>query len=195
MKEKIILASASPQRKRLLESLGILFDVIPSAFDEDDHPVREPMKRAQILAEEKAEQVRAAHTDAWIIGCDTLVVAPTGALLEKPHDRQEAAEMLRLQSGGVSVVHSGLCLLSPRGESFTGLSSSKVSFKKLSDEEVEWWMETGLWKDRSGAFQIDGLGQLMIERIDGDWTGVVGLPVFLLGGLSREAGLKLISEK
>ncbi|MBI5156203.1 septum formation protein Maf [Candidatus Peregrinibacteria bacterium] len=195
MREKIILASASPQRKRLLESLGISFDVFPSTFDEDGHPVREPMKRAQILAEKKAEHVRQAHPDAWIIGCDTLVVASTGALLEKPHDRQEAAEMLRLQSGGVSIVHSGLCLLSPRGESFTGLSSSKVTFKKLSDEEVEWWMETGLWKDRSGAFQIDGLGQLMIERIDGDWTGVVGLPVFLLGELAKEAGLRLMSEK
>ena len=195
MQEKIILASASPQRKRLLESLGVSFDVIPSSFDEDGHPVREPTKRAQILAEKKAEHVRQAHPDTWIIGCDTLVVAPTGALLEKPHDRQEAAEMLRLQSGGTSVVHSGLCLLSPRGESFTGLSSSDVTFKKLSDEEVEWWMETGLWKDRSGAFQIDGPGQLMIERIDGDWTGVVGLPVFLLGELSREAGLNLISEK
>ncbi len=194
MQEKIILASASPQRKRLLESLGISFDVIPSIFDEDAHPVREPMKRAQILAEKKAEHVREKHPDAWIIGCDTLVVAPTGALLEKPRDRQGAAEMIRLQSGGTSVVHSGLCLLSPRGESFTGLSSSKVIFKKLSDEEVEWWMETGLWKDRSGAFQIDGSGQLMIERIDGDWTGVVGLPVFLLGELAKEAGMPALNQ-
>lgn len=70
-----------------------------------------------------------------------------------------------------------------------GLSSSDVRFRSLSDADIDWWMQTGLWKDRSGSFQIDGPGQLMIEEIRGDWSGIVGLPVFLLGRLAEELGL------
>lgn len=192
--DRIILASASPQRRRLLADLGAIFDVVPSCVDEEACPVREPVQRARLLSQRKADDVCRGHPDAWIIGCDTLVVSSTGALLEKPKSRQEAAEMIRLQSGTASVVHSGVCLLSPRGEAFDGVSSSRVAFRKLTDVEVEWWLETGLWEDRSGSFQIDGPGQLMIERIEGDWTGVVGLPVFLLGELARQAGLNLTGK-
>ncbi len=189
---RIILASASPQRRYLLEGLGVAFEVIPSTVDEHECPETDPVRRARILAQMKATEIHAKHPDAWIIGCDTLVVAPDGTLLEKPADAGEALTMMQKQSGGVSTVHSGLCLLSPDGTSFCDVSSSRVTFKSLSDAELQWWIETGLWEGRSGAFQIDGLGQLMIERIDGDWTGVVGLPIFLLGELAGKVGLKLI---
>ena len=103
--------------------------------------------------------------------------------------------MLRLQSGRTSVVHSGLCLVVPReGEKqhfLRGIASTRVTFARLSEETIRWWIGTGLWKDRSGAFQIDGPGQLMIERIEGDWTCVVGLPIFLLGQMLAEAGYPL----
>ena len=196
---RFILASASPQRRELLQELGMPFEVVPSSIEESACAEQDPAKRAVILARLKAEDVAQKHSGAWVLGCDTLVVASDGALLEKPKDAVEAEKMLRLQSGNVSTVHSALCLIAPesvaesRGSPLlsSGLSSSRVHFKKLSEEEIAWWIGTGQWKDRSGAFQIDGLGQLMIERLEGDWTSVVGLPVFLLGELMGKAGLRI----
>ena len=161
------------------------FDVIPSRIDEEACSERGPAQRAQVLAEAKARSVAAQYPGRWVLGCDTLVVAPDGSLLEKPSDAREAERMLRLQSGGVSVVHSGLTLIAPDTSVETRLSSSRVRFKRLSPDEVTWWIGTQLWRDRSGAFQIDGPGQLMIEAIEGDWTGIVGLPVFLLGEMMK----------
>lgn len=188
-----ILASASPQRRLLLEGLGVRFTVVPSRVDEAACPERDPVTRAGTLALQKAKDVHASHPDAVVIGCDTLVVAPDGSLLEKPADAAEAAAMLARQSGGVSMVHSGLCLCLPGGETLADCSSSVVRFRWLAPEDIDWWVSTGQWRDRSGAFQIDGPGQLLIERVEGDWTGVVGLPVFLLGRLCAQAGLPLHS--
>jgi septum formation protein len=95
--------------------------------------------------------------------------------------------MIKKQSGGTSVVHSAIHLIHPKGEA-SDIDSTAVTFATLTDRDVDWWMATNLWRDRSGSFQIDGPGQLMIERIEGDWTGVVGLPIFKLGKLLCEAG-------
>ena len=186
---KIILASASPQRFSLLKGLDIEFTVVPSTIAEAECTEREPRKRAQILARLKAEDVAKHHSDSVVIGCDTLVVSHRGTLLEKPKDEKEARMMLEEQKGSTSTVHSALCLIEPKTGIHEALSSSSVFFKTLTEQEIDWWVSTNLWKDRSGAFQIDGPGQLMIKRIDGDWTGIVGLPVFLLGQLLRDAGI------
>ena len=188
MKRALVLASASPQRKQLLEGLGIPFRVQVSRVSESDVLERDPRERARLLARLKAEDVAPVNPGAFIIGCDTLVVAADSVLLEKPQNAEEARAMIARQSGGVSTVHSGLCVLDPQGNVFDGVSSSDVHFKHMSDAEIDGWITTGCWRDRSGAFQIDGPGQLMIERIIGDWTGVVGLPVFLLGELMKKAG-------
>jgi septum formation protein len=184
---RLILASASPQRKTLLADLSLTFDVLPSSINEQEWGERDPLSRAQTLATLKARDVSARHPTAITIGCDTLVTSSDGQLLEKPRDDEDARRMLALQSGRVSVVHSGMTVIAPAGE-FGGVSSSRVAFKTLSQEEQDWWIGTRLWEDRSGAFQIDGPGQLMIERLEGDWSGVVGLPVFLLGQLLEKAG-------
>ena len=189
---KLILASASPQRKTLLEGLGMKFDVVVSSVDESSHPESDPAKRALVLAKMKAQDVASQKPNCFVIGCDTLVVTNKGKLLEKPADASEARMMLALQSGAVSVVHSALCVIGPDGKSAEGVSSSDVHFKKLSEKEMDWWIGTKLWQGRSGAFQIDGSGQLMIERIEGDWTGVVGLPVFLLGELLNNVEWKRV---
>lgn len=186
--ESVILASASPQRKYLLEGLGLSFNVIPSQVNEEVCTEMDPAKRAQLLAREKAHDVVRRHRGQWIIGSDTLVVSSAGERLEKPADEADARRMLELHSGATSVVHSGLALIRPDGAMFDGLSSSSVTFRTLAQEDVDWWIGTELWKDRSGAFQIDGPGQLMIEKIEGDWTSIVGLPVYLLGELFRQAG-------
>jgi len=183
----LILASASPQRKDLLAGLGLDFSVVTSSIDESACEEMRPAERAVLLARMKAMDVRQQHQESIIIGCDTLVVASDGSLLEKPSDEDEAMSMLHAQSGKTSIVHSAVCVVDSEGEIHEGLSSSAVTFKTLSDDEMQWWVKSGLWRDRSGGFQIDGLGQLMIERIEGDWTGIVGLPIFLLGQLLEKA--------
>ncbi|MDD5041175.1 MAG: Maf family protein [Candidatus Peribacteraceae bacterium] len=189
MHRKLILASASPQRRQLLEGLGVPFEVcVTGVEDESDVTHTDPAERAQYFARMKAEHAHSVHPDAWIIGCDTLVAAQDGTLLEKAENAQEARAMIRLQSGKTSLVYSGLCVFTPNGEAYQGMSTSSVTFKPLTSQELDWWIGTGLWKGRSGSFQIDGPGQLMIERIEGDWSGVVGLPIFLLGELMKKAG-------
>ena len=190
MTGRFVLASASPQRKTLLEGLGVQFDVVPSTVDEAAHIERDPVQRARVLASMKAKDVASKEgTGKWVIGCDTLVVADEGTVLEKPVDEQDARRMIELQSGKTSWVHSGISLVSPEGEEWLDVSSSSVTFRSLSKADVDWWIEKGLWKGRSGSFQIDGLGQLMIERIEGDWTSIVGFPVFAFGELVRKAKL------
>ena len=186
--QQLILASESPQRKMLLRGLGFDFDVMPSSLDEALCTEKDPEKRAVLLAGMKAQDVATSNPNSYVIGCDTLVVAHDGTLIEKAASEDEARRMIKKQSGTASLVHSGLCIIAPDGKKVEGLSSSTVVFKKLSDKEVDWWIKTGLWKGRSGSFQIDGPGQFMFEKLEGDWTSVVGLPVFLLGELMQELG-------
>ncbi|MDA1208585.1 MAG: Maf family protein [bacterium] len=187
---EFFLASASPQRRELLEGIGIDFTVEPSTIDEAMCTASDPVQRAIALAKLKAEDVHSRHPDVWVLGSDTLVVSNSGELLEKPTDASDAERMLRAHSGNTSQVHSSICLLGPEEQVLEDISSSSVTFKELSDEDIAWWISTNQWQDRSGGFQIDGLGQMMIENLEGDWTGVVGLPVFALGGLLKKAGLR-----
>ena len=188
MSAPVLLASASPHRKILLERLGLPFVVEQSAVDEEAYPERDPVLRATNLARLKAEDRARCHPDHWIIGCDTLVVASDSLLLEKPDGAAEAASMLRRQSSATSVVHSAVCIVGPDGRTHEGISSSRVTFRTLTEADISWWIGTNLWEGRAGGFQLDGLGQTLIERLEGDWTGVVGLPVFLLTSLFDRAG-------
>ena len=187
----LILASASPQRKTLLRGIGVSFQAIPSSIDENACDEKDPGKRAETLALLKARDVKTSHPNDWILGCDTLVEAHDGSVLEKPVDANDAKRMIALQSGKISHVHSALALISPDGSEHVGLSTSHVRFATLDTKTIDAWIEQGFWEDRSGAFQIDGPGQLLIEHLEGDWTGVVGLPVFLFGQLYRKAGLAI----
>lgn len=194
MSQHLVLASASPQRKRLLEGLGLTFEVHPSTFDEDSYEELRPIERCKQLACHKAAEVNERFPDSFVIGCDTLVVAEDGTLLEKAPDEASAKEAMRRLSGNTCQVHSGLSVFDPTQQHFEGVCSSQVTFKTLTDKEIDWWISTGLWRDRSGSFQIDGPGQLLISHIEGDWSSIVGLPVYLLGELLRDAGYDLNIE-
>ncbi len=190
MSQHLVLASASPQRKKLLEGLGLTFEVHPSDFDESSCDIADPTEKAKYLAYHKAETVNQSYPDSFVIGCDTLVVSEDGALLEKAPTADVAREAISRLSGGVAEVHSAVSIVDPQQQHYEGICSSRVTFKTLTDEEIDWWISTGLWKDRSGSFQIDGPGQLMISHIEGDWSSVVGLPVYLLGELFTKAGYR-----
>lgn len=191
MHHPLILASASPQRSKLLEQIDVPFEVHPSAVDETACTEGNPTARALHLCELKARDRAAHHPDRWILGADTLVEAHDGTLLEKPADADGARWMLGLHSGKTSAVHSALCLISPSGDVHKRLHSSQVTFRELQQRDIEWWIDTNLWQGRSGGFQIDGKGQLLIAHIEGDWTAIVGLPVFAFGELCEEAGLDI----
>ena len=187
---KFILASASPQRWQLLSALGVPFEVIPSSVDEEACMEKDPRSRALLLASLKARDIAAKHTGRCVIGCDTLVVASDGTLLEKPINEDDARRMLSLQSGSTSLVHSGLSVIFPDGTESKDVSMSRVRFATITPEVLDTWIATKLWEGRSGAFQIDGRGQFLIEHLEGDWTSVVGLPMFLLGKVFRAAGVQ-----
>lgn len=188
---RLILASASPQRKQLLAGLGVVFEIIPSSVDEPNHPELSPAKRAQELASLKAWDIAKKHPGCWVIGCDTLVEASDGTLFEKPIDADDARRMLRMHADSISLVHSALSVIDPSGKEWKGIDTSKVHFSSINTEKIEWWIATNQWQDRSGGFQIDGLGQLLIDHIEGDWTAIVGLPVYLLGELLEKAGTSI----
>jgi septum formation protein len=188
MSQHLVLASASPQRKRLLEGLGLTFEVHPSSFDESTCTETDPVARAAHQAYHKALDVNERFPDSFVIGCDTLVVSEDGDLLEKAPDTEAAREMVGKLSGKTCTVHSALSVVDPDQKHHEGVCSSTVTFKKLTEKELDWWIGTNLWKDRSGSFQIDGPGQFMISHIEGDWSSVVGLPVYLLGDVLKKAG-------
>src|SRR3989344_3769964 len=173
-----ILASQSPQRKAILQRLGVPFEVIPSNVDESSIIELDPIRRALFLAEAKAEAVSKDHPDWWVIGVDTLVVSADGELLEKPADENDARRMLRIHSGRTSIVHSGLSI-QRNGKVHTDVSTASVYFRPLTEGDIEWWISTGLWQDRSGAFQIEGEGEKLIKHFSGELETIIGFPMSL----------------
>ncbi len=173
----IILASKSPRRRYLLKQAGLVFSVIPSEFDESSIPITSPESYVKILAECKAGEISEKHPDKWIIGADTIVVI-NNAILGKPGSRDEARTMLRQLSGQTHQVFTGYAILcKAAGKKFSETVKTDVLFKKLSDEEIEWYIRTKEPFDKAGAYAIQGLGTFLVRSVNGSYTNVVGLPV------------------
>lgn len=187
LKRIFLLASQSPQRREILTRIGVAFEVIPPDFDETMIKEKDPVSRARILAEKKAHSVSILHSDRLVIGADTLVVSADGELLEKPCNSSDAERMLRLQSGRTSLVHSAVCLMRDQ-ESDIRHSTAGVTFRSLTDRDIAWWINTGLWEDRSGAFQIEGEGQKLIAGFTGEFETVVGFPVGVFREMCEKIG-------
>lgn len=177
MVPNLILASQSPRRKNLLEQAGFDFEVIPGNFDEGSVPLDKPESYARLLAIEKANQIGNQYPDSWVIGADT-VVCIDGAILGKPSSKQDARRMLDLLSGKTHQVVTGYALIKNAEQKlFTDAVRTDVSFKTLSTEEVEWYIQTSEPFDKAGGYAIQGLGSFLVKRINGSYTNVVGLPV------------------
>ncbi len=174
----------------IFRRLGLPFEVSPSTVDEPAHPEQVPSVRARQLARLKAEDVATRHPHDTVIGCDSVVETADGHLLEKPIDAADAERMIRLLSGRQAHCHSGICVIR-NGQAAVGLCTTAVTFAPLSDEMVAWWIAHGGWEGCAGAFQIEGRCQLLIRKIEGDFTSVVGLPVYVLGSLLQEVGYPL----
>ena len=183
----IILASHSPRRRELLERMGVeRFEVCSPDVDENigDYPPAELVSR---LSRRKAEAVAAQREGGVIIAADT-VVALDGAVLGKPADELEAFKMLSTLSGGRHQVYTGVTVLAG-DEKHTEYEVTDVTFRELSEQEIEDYIRTGEPLDKAGAYGIQGYGALFIEGIQGDYYNVMGLPVCRLGRMLERVGV------
>ena len=174
----LLLASRSPQRRAILEQLGIPFDVVEPHYDERAHDFADATEVVREHAQGKARSVAADAGDRPVLGVDTEVVLQ-GQIFGKPADATEAERMLEDLSGKTHVVMSGLCLLTPGWEAVEH-EGTRVTFRELTPRDLASYVATGEWEGRAGAYAIQGLGASLVERIDGDFLNVVGLPGALL---------------
>ena len=173
----LILASRSPRRKYLLEQAGLNFRVMPSRIDESKRPLSAPRDYVRSLAIAKAWDVARFHPDSWVLGADT-IVAVDDRMLGKPKSAREARVMLRRLSGKTHEVFTGFCLCRQRvAREVADTVRTQVTFKSLTDQEIDWYINTGEPFDKAGAYAIQGLGTFLVRRINGSYTNVVGLPV------------------
>lgn len=188
MDAPIVLASSSLRRAHILEGLRIPFRVVVPRVDESPHDGEPPDRMAERLAREKAAAV-AAQESVPVLAADTVVVCDD-RVLGKPGSAGEARQMLRLLQGREHQVLTAVCLASA-GELRSGLDRSRVRFFPLTELEIDWYVATGEPLDKAGAYHVDGLAALFIERVEGSPSGIAGLPVRLVLELSRAAGLDL----
>jgi len=190
---RIVLASSSPRRISLLKMLGVTFEPVPASIVEEKREGEEPADFARRIAKEKALQVAERVKPEFVIAADTVVVID-GEVLGKPKDENEARRMLEKLSGRTHKVITAVALYKKEsGELLLDHKETLVRFTVLSKAEIDWYIRTGEPMDKAGAYGIQGLGSLFIERIDGCYTNVVGLPLPLLYQLAKRAGLSLIS--
>lgn len=175
--QKLVLASKSPRRKYLLDQAGLIFDVHPSKFDESRVPIGEPSAYVKTLACAKASEVSLCHPSHWVIGADTIVYIDN-TVLGKPSDAASARQMLKRLSGQTHQVYTGFALYCHQMQKrISDVVCTDVSFKSLSEDEIQWYTQTDEPFDKAGAYAIQGLGTFLVRRINGSYTNVVGLPV------------------
>ena len=176
----LILASRSPQRRLILEQLGIPFTVVVPEVDELEHGPAEEV--AITNATRKAEAVARWRPDEIVLGADT-VVCLDGRIYGKASGKAEAQQTLVALSGRRHEVIGGLCLVEG-GHARTACASTGVRFRSLEDRVIAWYLESEEWRDRAGAYAIQGRGAALVEGIEGDFLNVVGLPVATLLALA-----------
>jgi septum formation protein len=173
----IVLASESPQRRAILEQLDIPFIVVPPRYEEHDSPDADPVELVREHARGKARSV-GPHEECPVLGVDTAVVVD-GQSLGKAGNAAEAEAMLERLSGRTHEVVSGLCLITPSWEELHH-EVTTVKFRSLTARDLAHYVGSGEWKDRAGGYAIQGLGASLVERLEGDYLNVVGLPAALL---------------
>lgn len=187
----IVLASASPRRKQLLEMLGLTFTVRPAKGEEVIPDGLAPAEVVKYLSSQKAGSIAAECAwDDIIIGADT-IVCYGGNILGKPRDERDAARMLSMLSGNTHAVYTGVTVR--KGETvLSAAEETKVRFRPLSDREIAAYIKTGEPMDKAGAYGAQGHASLFIEGMEGEFFNVMGLPVCRLGKLLKEVGVTLL---
>ena len=184
---KVVLASSSPRRRDLLNLIGIAHEVRPANLDESMRPREMPRRHAERLARDKASAVAVRDPDLITIAADTIVVI-NRKVLGKPTDKEEAARMLAMLSGREHTVITAVAV--SRGKKLrSAIEEVKVKFRHLREDEIEAYIATGEPMDKAGAYGIQGYGATIVERVEGDYFAVMGLPLVRLIGLMRDVGV------
>jgi septum formation protein len=195
----LILASSSPRRQELLRQAGISFQVHAAHINEDQIADEKPREYAMRLAREKAQAVAPHYPQSYVLGADTIVVVDD-EVLGKPKDHADAARMLRLLSGRSHEVTTAVSLIAPDAVApgavapdarmETRACTTKVYFRELTEDEIQQYVASGEPMDKAGAYAIQGGASRWTDRIEGEWSNVVGLPLSLVTDLLRSNGLK-----
>ena len=181
----LVLASASPRRRDLLNQIALPHTAVPAHIDETRRPGEPPIDYVRRLALEKATAVHLLQPGVTVLAADTTVVLD-GHVLNKPHDVADAERMLRALAGRTHQVHTGLAVLSGPA-AYTHVETTSVTFTEVPEAELRAYLVTGDSLDKAGAYGIQGYAARWIARIDGDFTNVVGLPLAATARLLREA--------
>lgn len=189
--KQIVLASASPRRIQMLGDLGLDFVSMSPDVDESGLGDLPPHTQVEVLAERKASAIeKRSGTDSPVLAADTLV-SIDGTSLGKPEHAEDARRMLRLLSGKWHDVYTGLALIAD-GRTFVEHEHTRVKFRDLTDREIENYVAGGEPLDKAGAYGVQGMGSLFVERIEGDYYNVVGLPLVRLCGMLKSIGIEII---
>ena len=188
----IILASASPRRREILEKTGLPFRVVASDYDEDDHEIADPRACARLLSRKKAESVAERYRNALVLGADTLIFF-RNRIVGKPRDKKDAAAMLAMLSGATHTVITGYTLIDGRsGKRLSRSEATEVTIIKMTKGEIARYIDTGEPLDKAGAYGIQGIGAAFVKRIEGDYFNVMGLPYCSLVESLKRFGIKLL---
>ena len=188
MAAPLILASASPRRRELLDNAGIPYVVdVPNVEELCGLPGKEAVAE---LSRRKALTAAGAHPGCFVLAADTLVFVGD-EVMGKPRDPEDAKRMLRLLSGREHQVYTGVTVLSPEGRARTETDISNVFFDELSEEMISAYVESGEPMDKAGAYGIQGRASLFVRRLEGCYSGVMGLPIYLVRRLLEESGYPL----
>jgi septum formation protein len=196
--KRLFLASASPRRRDLLTKAGIPFDCVIPDIDESKRDALAPAERVLALAEDKAlaaSDMAPPASPRLVLAADTLVCLPRTdggeTALGKPIDKEDARLMLNRLVGRSHIVRTGLVLLDrATGAVFSSRSDSTLRFAAMSEEEIDAYLSSGEWEGVAGAYRIQGLAAFFIDRLEGSWTGVVGLPMRELYVILQQAGFR-----
>ena len=190
----VILASKSPRRQELLRLLDVQFSVMTADIDESMDQSKPPKDEvARVSAAKAAAIAKTVQADDIVISADTIVVS-RGEILGKPADRADAARMLRMLSGDWHEVMTAVTVCRAE-ESLTRVSRTRLRFKTLSEAEIAAYIATGEPMDKAGSYGIQGKASLFAEELHGDYFGVMGLPVCMLGQMLREFGMHVLGKE
>ncbi len=190
--KNIILASGSPRRKELLEKIGLKFTVDVPDIEEDITTSSSPAELVKELSKRKAESIAKQHPNSIIIAADTIGVL-RGKIIGKPHTAGQAKKMLKSLSGGSHLVITGFTILDTATQKTVSKNvKTKVYFRELNKSGIEAYVATGEPLDKAGGYAIQGLGALLVDKIEGDYYNVIGLPLSSLAECLKEFGVKVL---
>lgn len=193
--KKIILASTSPRRKALLEQIGLEFVIEPSNYEESADPGLAPHELARKISLGKAEAVAARHKNAIVIAADTFGVTD-GRILGKPHTSDEARKTLAAISGKLHSVITGFSIIDcDTNKTLSRSVATKVYIKRLTQTEIDVYVKSGEPMDKAGAYAIQGRGAVIVEKIEGDYYNVIGLPLNALAEALKEFGVSVLEDR